>query len=116
MACDPEFLRQVPLFATLDDEETAVLAAQVEFKQFAARQRIYKIGDPGGRAYVLVSGGVRLSTVDEGQQAVLVAEPAQGEFFGFASMLEGTPHPTNAVAVHEATCIDGDQKDILTLD
>jgi|SRR5579862_541689 CRP/FNR family cyclic AMP-dependent transcriptional regulator len=115
MSCDPEFLRQVPLFALLDDEETAVLAAQVEFKKFVARQRIYKIGDPGGRGYVLVSGVVRISTVDDDQQDVLVDQPAQGEFFGFASMLEGTPHQTNALAVEETTCIQVDQKDILTL-
>ncbi len=56
MPCDPEILRQVPLFALLDDEEAAVLAGQVEIKQFAARQRIYKMGDPGGRAYVVVLG------------------------------------------------------------
>ncbi len=40
MPCHPEILRHVPLFALLDDEETAVLAGQVEVKQFAARQRI----------------------------------------------------------------------------
>ena len=49
MACNPSILRQVPLFALLDDDETAVLAGQVEIKNFAPRQRIYKIGDPGGR-------------------------------------------------------------------
>src|SRR6266851_2012856 len=65
MACNPEVLRHVPLFALLDDEETAVLAGQVEVKQFAARQRIYKMGEPGGRAYVVVSGMVRVTTVDE---------------------------------------------------
>src|SRR5260221_11645360 len=115
MVCNPEMLKQVPLFALLDEDETAVLAGQVEYKKFAARQRIYKIGDPGGRAYVLVSGAVRVTTVDEDQQDVLVDEPAQGEFFGFASMLEGTPHQTNAIAVDETTCIEVDQKDILTL-
>src|SRR5437899_5467625 len=99
MACNPDVLKNVPLFALLDDEETAVLAGQVELKKFAARQRIYKTGDPGGRAYVTVSGLVRVSTVDEDQQEVIVDEPAAGEFFGFASMLEGTPHQTNAVAV-----------------
>ena len=62
MACAPDILRQVPLFAQLDDDETAVLAAHVEVKTFAARQRIYKIGEPGGRAYVMVSGAVRLTT------------------------------------------------------
>src|SRR6266699_3361272 len=65
MACNPDILRQVPLFALLDDEETAVLAGQVEVKTFAPRQRIYKIGDPGERAYVLVSGSVRVTTLTE---------------------------------------------------
>ena len=32
MPCNPEILRQVPLFALLDDDETAVLAAQVEVR------------------------------------------------------------------------------------
>ena len=50
-------LRQVPLFALLDDDELAVLAAQVEIAQFAPRQRIYRIGDPGERAYVMSPGG-----------------------------------------------------------
>ena len=56
MACNPEILKKVPLFALLDDEETAVLAGQVELKEFAPRQRIYKLGDPSGPAYVMVSG------------------------------------------------------------
>src|SRR6266849_8099533 len=99
MACEPQILRQVPLFALLDDDEIAVLAAQVEVKTFAPRQRIYKIGDAGGRAYVMVSGAVKVTTVDEDQQDVIVDQPAVGEFFGFASMLDGTPHQTNAVAV-----------------
>ena len=59
MPCSPEVLRNVPLFALLDDDEAAVLAAQVEVRHFAARQRIYKIGDPGDRAYIMVSGRVQ---------------------------------------------------------
>ena len=65
MACEPQILKQVPLFALLDDDELAVLAAQVELKIFVPRQRIYRIGDPGERAYVLVSGSVQVTTVDD---------------------------------------------------
>jgi CRP/FNR family transcriptional regulator, cyclic AMP receptor protein len=50
MPCDPAELKHVPLFALLDDDEIAVLAAQVDLKIFAPRQRIYKIGDPGKHA------------------------------------------------------------------
>jgi CRP/FNR family transcriptional regulator, cyclic AMP receptor protein len=115
MACNPETLREVPLFALLDDEELAVLAGQVEIKKFAPRQRIYKMGDPGGRAYVMISGQARLTTVDEDQQEVVVDEPAKGEFFGFASMLDETPHQTSAVALEETECLEVDRHDISVL-
>src|SRR6201997_5111819 len=115
MPCNPEVLKRVPLLALRDDEETAVLAGQVEVKQFAPRQRIYKIGDPGGRAYVVVSGRVRVTTVDEDQEEVVVDEPGYGEFLGFASMLEQTPHQTNAVALEETVCLEVDRNDIAVL-
>ncbi len=115
MPCKPEALKQVPLFALLDAEETAVLASQVELKTFAPRQRIYKIGDAGGRAYVLVSGRVRVTTVDEDQQEVIVDEPTTGEFFGFASMLDETPHQTGAIALEETVCVEVDRHDITVL-
>jgi CRP/FNR family transcriptional regulator, cyclic AMP receptor protein len=115
MACKPEILRDIPLFALLDDDEMAVLAGQVELKTFASRQRIYKMNDPGGRAYVMVSGKVRVTTVDEDHQEVVVDEPACGEFFGFATMLDQTPHQTNATAVEEAVCMEVDRNDITVL-
>jgi len=112
MSCSPETLRAVPLFSLLDDDELCILASQVEVKKFAPRQRIYKIGEDTGHAYVVVSGQVRVTTVDEDQQEVIVDEPSHGEFFGFASMLEQTPHQTNAVALEETVCIEVDRKDI----
>ncbi len=115
MPCDPLTLKQVPLFARLDEDEIAVLASQVELKTFAPRQRIYKIGDSSGRAYIVVSGRIRVSTVDEDQQEVVVDEPSVGEFFGFASMLEQTAHHTEAVASEEAVCVEVERNDIFVL-
>jgi CRP/FNR family transcriptional regulator, cyclic AMP receptor protein len=115
MPCAPEELRHVPLFALLDDDEAAILAAQVEIKKFAPRQRIYKIGDPGHNAYVIVSGTVHVTIVDEDNQEVVVDTPGHGEFFGFASMLEQTPHHTNAIAVEQASCLEISRDDIAVL-
>ena len=115
MPCNPEELKHVPLFALLDDEEIAILAKQVEMKKFASRQRIYKMGEPGGRAYILMDGSVRVTMVDEDQQEVVVDEPSHGEFFGFASMLEETPHQTTAVALEESSCVEVDRDDITIL-
>jgi CRP/FNR family cyclic AMP-dependent transcriptional regulator len=115
MSCNPEVLKQVPLFALLDQDEIELLAGKVELKTFAPRQRIYKMGDPGGRAYVVVSGKARVTTVDEDHQEVVVDEPTAGDFFGFASMLQQTPHETGATALEETVCVEVDRDDIFEL-
>jgi len=115
MTCKPEILRSIPLFSLLDDDETAILASQVEVKTFSPRERIYKIGEPSGHAYVMISGKVRVTTLDEDQQEVIVDEPAKGEFFGFASMLAQTPHQTTAMALEETVCLEVSRQDIAVL-
>lgn len=112
MACTPEVLKDVPLFSLLDHDELTVLGGQVEFKSFSARQRIYKMGEQSGRAYVIRSGSVKVSTVDEDGQEVVLDQPGIGEFFGFASMIEGIAHQTTAVALTDTECIEIDRNDI----
>jgi CRP/FNR family cyclic AMP-dependent transcriptional regulator len=115
MPCSPEVIQDVSLFSLLDKEELAVLASQVELRRFAPRQRIYKIGDPSNRAYILMSGSVQVSTIDDDNQIVLLDEPIKGDMFGFASMLAQTPHQTDATAVQESQCIELDLNDITVL-
>ena len=40
MPCEPALFEDIPIFSLLDAEERAVLAEHVEFRRFAARQRI----------------------------------------------------------------------------
>jgi uncharacterized membrane protein len=63
----------------------------------------------------MVSGRVRVTTVDEDQQEVIVDEPAAGQLFGLASMLDQTPHQSSAIAVEESVCVEVDRNDIAIL-
>jgi CRP-like cAMP-binding protein len=56
MPCDPSVFEDVPAFSLLDADERAVLAEHVELRRFAPRQRIYRAGDAGNTAYVLLRG------------------------------------------------------------
>jgi uncharacterized membrane protein len=115
MACPPEILRDIPLFSNLDEDELRILAGQVELRQFLARQRIFRMGDPAERAYIVVSGSVRVIIIDEDHQEILLHQPGPGEFFGFASMLEKTPHQAEATAIEETSCVEIDRNDLLVL-
>jgi uncharacterized membrane protein len=63
----------------------------------------------------MVSGRVRVTTLDRDNQEVVIDEPAHGEFFGFASMLEQTPHQTTAIALEQSECLEVDRHDIAVL-
>jgi uncharacterized membrane protein len=112
MPSSADELRAVPLFSLLDDDELAVLAQQVERREFAAKQRIYKAGDPGANAFVVMSGWVRVTLLDEDGQEVVFSEPHHGDFFGFASMMDNVPHATSAVAMEETKCLVIDRNDL----
>ena len=115
MPCTNEELRHVPLFSLLDDDELTVLAAQVELREFAAKQRIYRYGDPSASAFLVLNGRVRVTSIDADGQEVLFSEPKHGDFFGFASMLDNEPHQTTAIALDHTTCIEVDRNDLIQL-
>jgi uncharacterized membrane protein len=115
MPCNPEELRHVPLFELLDDDEALILAAQIEITKFAPRQRIFKAGDPPSHGYVVMSGKAQVSITDEDQQVVVVDEPVHGDLFGFASMLQETPHQMTAIALEETVCLEVGRDDIVEL-
>ena len=115
MACDHELLKAVPLFSLLDEEERAVLAQHVELRHFVRGHRIFRIGDPAGAGYIVTEGSVRITMIDNDQQEVTIDEPATGGFFGFASLLDGAPHQTSAIAAEATTCIEIDRDDLTAL-
>ena len=112
MACDPNLFQDIPIFSLLDADERVVLAEQVELRRFAARQRIYKVGDPGGKAYVVLRGQVQVCVIDEDHQEVVIDSPGPGEFFGLASLLAAVPHQTMAVALEDTSTIEIERNDI----
>jgi CRP/FNR family transcriptional regulator, cyclic AMP receptor protein len=108
-------LSHVPLFSLLDKDELAILTQQVEMREFAPRQRIYKAGEQSKSGFVVMSGAVRVTLLDEDGQEVVFSEPQHGDFFGFASMLEDTTHGTTAVATEPTTCVVVDREDLMQL-
>jgi CRP/FNR family cyclic AMP-dependent transcriptional regulator len=115
MPCDPAVFADIPVFSLLDADERAVLAEQVELRRFAARHRIYRPGDPGGKAYIKLSGRVHVVVIDDDNQEVVIDDPGTGEMFGLASMLSDSPHRTTAVALEPTTAIEIERNDLAAL-
>jgi CRP-like cAMP-binding protein len=97
-----EFLKQVPLFQHLDDEELAQVLMAGIVKRYPQGASILKEGEAGGHLFVIHEGKVRISKVVPGigEEALSILEP--GEFFGEVEFFDGAPASAQALA--HTTC------------
>ncbi len=97
-----EALRSVPLFASLDDDAARELRSLLSDKRVPQNTRLFRQGDKGDAMYLIESGRVRISIRDQEDQEVILAELAQGDFFGEMSIIDGRQRSADAKVVDDA--------------
>jgi CRP-like cAMP-binding protein len=91
-----ELLRQVPVFAALEDRWLQVLAARTRRRQFRANEALFFEGDPGHSLYVVIAGRVRIETTTADGRPVHLAERGPGEVVGEMALIDGKPRMADA--------------------
>ena len=97
-----EALRSVPLFASLDDEAARELRSLLSDKTVPQNTRLFRQGDEGDGMYLIESGRVRISIRDHDEEELVLAELAQGDFFGEMSIIDGRQRSADANVIEDA--------------
>ena len=97
-----EALRSVPLFASLDDDAARDLRNLLSDKTVPQNTRLFRQGDKGDAMYLIESGRVRISIRDDDDAEVILAELAQGDFFGEMSIIDGRQRSADAKVIEDA--------------
>jgi uncharacterized membrane protein len=103
-------LKQVPLFAGLDDTELAGVRAIMEPKHYVPGQVIIREGEPGDYFHVITDGEVQFSTLDAGGNELILGEAGRVGFFGELSMLTGDVRAVRVRARDRVTTLALDRK------
>jgi len=88
-----EALRSVPLFASLDDAAAGRLRSLLLVHTVKSGDAIFRTGDSGDSLCLIESGRVRISMTDELDKRIILAELADGDFFGEIALIDGQPAP-----------------------
>ncbi len=99
MPANAAFLKDIPLFQNMDDAEREAIAALMDEVQFKAGTQLFHERDQGGICYVLRSGRVEVSVLDENKEKLVVDVLEPGELCGELSLLDGGTRSTTAVAL-----------------
>ncbi len=95
-----ELLRKIPLFSGIDPGKLKLLAFASERKVYKPGQNLFKQGDAGDAAYVIVSGNAEV-VIENDEQEVVVANLGQNEFIGEISILCEVPRTATIRAEDE---------------
>ena len=97
-----EALRSVPLFASLSDDAATELRNLLTENDVPSKTQVFRKGDTGNAMYLIERGKVRISITDEDRKEIILAELAQGDFFGEMSLIDGRQRSADASVVDDA--------------
>ena len=101
-----EVLRVIPLFSVLTPEQRSRLLERAADQTFAPGHTVMRQDDPGGMAYVIVSGRVRvLESVPDSPVEMFLGELGTGEIFGELGVLRERPRSASVVTLDRTRCL-----------
>ncbi|MDB4959505.1 MAG: hypothetical protein JWO36_7074 [Myxococcales bacterium] len=112
MEATAEVLAEVPLFATLDEKERALLAARVDVVAIEEGQTLFSYGEPGDWLGVIKSGCVQITVKTKTGETVFLERADAGDFFGEISLLDAGPRTASAKVVKSGEMIVVDREDL----
>ena len=110
-----DFLRNVSLFESLNQQELEALSDVTFTRNFSKDNVIILAEEEGDTLFILKKGQVKVSIVSEEGREVILSLLGPGSVFGELSLLDGKPRSANVVATEETDLLMLRRADFLQL-
>jgi len=97
-----EAIRSVPLFASLNNEAAQEVYTLLQSRNVPSGTSLFRAGDSGDSLYLIDGGRVRISVTDDDQKEIVLAELAEGDFFGEMAIIDGKQRSADATVLEDA--------------
>lgn len=97
-----ERLKSIPLFADLSDKERELLATTQMSRKFQKNVIVLHEGDQSNALYIVDSGQVKVSKINEEGKEVVLSILGAGDHFGEMSLIDDEPR--SASIITKTTC------------
>jgi len=93
------FLRRVPLFSGLNEQQLETLAAGSARRSYPKGRTIVSEGEPSQSMYILLAGRAKVQRSDTEGKEVILAVLGSGEFFGEMSLIDDAPRSASVITL-----------------
>lgn len=93
------YIRAVPLFAGLGDDELALLSQHARRRVFEDAEVLFLQGDPGHGLFIIINGAITLDRTNSFGEVIHIARRGPGDHVGEMALLDGQPRSTDGRAI-----------------
>jgi CRP-like cAMP-binding protein len=108
-----ELVSRVSLFASLDDRELDRLIQATTTRRLAAKDVLFRKGDPGNQLFAILSGSLKVTGVGLDGKDIVLALMGPGEELGEIALLDGAPRSATVVAVEPTILVTLHRRDFV---
>ncbi|MBE3560946.1 MAG: Crp/Fnr family transcriptional regulator [Ktedonobacteraceae bacterium] len=101
---DLSYLKQVDIFAHLNNDEARELMAVIKRRTFRSGEVIFHRDDPGQVLYIIKEGKVKISLMSPDGQEIALVVLGKGECFGELALLDAEPRSADVIALEKVEC------------
>jgi len=99
MSVSTDFLKSIPLFSDLDEEELKDFSRLFKEKKYDKNEIIFFEEDTGRYMYFVKEGRVKVSRLLPNGKEMILAFHSTGEYFGEMALIDGGTTPASVTAV-----------------
>ncbi len=93
------FLKQITLFAQLDEPDLVTLSQELVLREYAKGEIIFRQGDPSGHLFIVSRGKVRIFRMSPAGNETSINLFSRFDIFGEFAILDGEPRSATAQAI-----------------
>ena len=108
-------LNSVPLFLDLDDDELEAVEASCTPRKYPKNSMVILEEEFGDIIFIIVSGTVKITRVNDEGKEVILALLGAGEIFGEMAILDGEARSANALAQEDCELLAIQKSEFLNL-
>jgi CRP/FNR family cyclic AMP-dependent transcriptional regulator len=110
----PEILlKQIPLFRSLQTEDSQHIAALLQRQTLRKGDVLFRQGEEGHALYMISAGKIKIVRQSRDGDEAILAVLSAGDFCGEMVLLDGLPRSADAIAIEETHLYGLNRKDFL---
>ena len=110
-----QFLKSISLCENMTDEDIKAIAEHCRIKSFKKKNVIFLEDDSGSMLYLINSGRVKITKLNEEGNEVILTILGDGDFFGEMSLLDDQDRNANAIAMDDVELLTVTKNEFVNL-